>query len=301
MDKIKTNVKGLFLTTDGNAWHKTAKRVLVPTDSGKIRFNGKLYDLEKLRKDKPVIEKKTKTLLKTKPTIAELQKQGFKETSIKGLFLTSSGKAYNNTTKRELKPTQGGKVVVLGKAYSLAKLILQKYKSIPVKSGKIIFLNGNARDFDFNNLIYSTKLIYKAPTESQIINTIRLYFKIPTGFNRQNVLFKYYLHQIAIIRGFVLERKENDFFVFNEWLTPGTYNASKAEISVKNGFTQRNGTNSINKYLSILINDCLTDLENGYLILNDLEQKPLAHSQKVKKTNETLKELGFKTQLKLNK
>ena len=301
MEKIKTNVKGLFLTADGKAWHKTAKRVLIPTASGKIRFNGKLYDLENLRNQKPVLKKTSKKIAKVKPTISELQKQGFFKTTVLGLYLTKSGKAYNIATNKELKPSQSGNVAISGKSHNLAKLILQKFKNIPINSGKIIFVNGNKRDFDFNNLIYSTTSSYKAPTESQIIKAIRLYFQISTGFNRQNILFKYYLQQIAVVRGFILERNEKDFFIFVEWLTPGTQNASKSETSLKNGFTSRNGTNSINKYLAVLISDCLLDLENGILSVKEFEQKPLTQSQQIKKANQTLKELGLNTQIKLNK
>ena len=301
MEKIKTNVKGLFLTTDGNAWHKTAKRVLIPTESGKIRFNGKLYDLENLRNQKPILKKTSKKITKVKPTIAELQKQGFFKTIVLGLYFTKSCKAYNVTTNRELKPSQSGNITISGKSYNLAKLILQKFKNFPLNNGKIIFLNGNKRDFDFNNLSYAITSNYKAPTESQIITAIRLYFKVSTGFNRQNIIFKYYLQQIAIVRGFILVRKEKDFFIFVEWLTPGTNNTSKSEVSIKNGFTARNGTNSINKYLSALISDCLLDFENGILSVKDFEQKPLTQSQQIKKANQTLKELGLSTKISLRK
>lgn len=301
MEIIKTYVKGLFLTTDGKAWHKTAKRVIIPTANGKIRFNGKLYNLEKLRNYKPVLKISSKPVLKSKITISELLKQGYLKTDVKGLYLTKSGKAYNIATNRELKPTQSGKVIISGKSYNLTKLMLQKFKSIPIRNGKTIFINGNARDFHFNNLIYKNTINHKAPKESQIVKVIRLYFQISTGFNRQNVLFKYYLQEIAITRGFVLERKEIDFILFSEWLMPFIQTANKSEVSIKNGFTVRNGTNSINKYLDILISDCLLDLENGILSIKDFEQKPLTKSQQIKKANQTLKELGLNTQIKLNK
>ena len=45
---IKTPVKGLFLTNEGKAYRKDLKIEIKTTTNGKVRFNGKLYDLQKL-------------------------------------------------------------------------------------------------------------------------------------------------------------------------------------------------------------------------------------------------------------
>jgi hypothetical protein len=235
-----------------------------------------------------------------KMTIKELQSKGYKKTCIKGLYLTNKGKAYNCNTGNDLKPRATGKVIINGKEYNLLKLILETFKKIPVRTGKINFLNGNNQDFDFNNLEYaSTGTPHTAPPESEIINAIRLYFEVPKKINRQTIWFKDYLNQIAKQRGFIYLHHSNDFDLFIEWLQP--FSQSKAQISKTHGYTVRNGSNIINKYLSLLINECLQDKENGILQTKDFEPNPPTATEKNKKTNETLKNLGSNIQIPLRK
>ncbi|TDE01515.1 hypothetical protein [Flavobacterium sandaracinum] len=300
---IKTAVKGLYFTIDGKLWHKTAKREITPTANGKVRFNGKLYDLQKLITAN-TIDLKTKELkpaLKIIPTIRELQKEGFKKSSVKGLYLSNQGKAYNQTTNRELTPSKRGYIAIFGKSYNLAKLILETYKKTPVRGGQIIFINGNDLDFDFNNLVYTTGLHYKAPSESEIVKCIRLYYEVPKKLNRQNILFKYYLNEIAVKRGFIGRYCESEFILFLEWLKPLRSSVTKAEISAKNGFSTTNGTNAINKYLTLLVNECMQDQNNGILKIKDFEPKPLTATQKLKITNQRLKDIGMSSQIPLRK
>lgn len=298
---IKTKVKGLYFTTDRKPWHKSAKREITPTANGKVRFNGKLYNLQKLTiQEKPIIYKPI-PVLKSNPSLRELQKQGFKKSSVKGLYLSKSGKAYNQATNRPLKPSKSGHVAIFGKSYNLAKLILETYKKTPVRNGQIIFINGNNRDFDFNNVAYATGTQYKAPPESEIVNCIRLYYEVPKKLNRQNILFKYYLNEIAVKRGFIGRYRESNFILFVQWLKPFRSSVKKAEISAKNGFSTTNGTNAINQYLSLLVSECLQDQQNGILKTKDFEPKPLTATQKLKIANQSLKEMGFNARIPLRK
>lgn len=139
----KTSIKGLFLTIEDKAWHKSAKREIPTTANGKIRFNGKMYDLQKL-----LIETTPNTGLEIKKSVSirELQKQGFRKTKIRGLYITNKGLCYNSITKRSL-AIRNGKTAINGKTYNVAKIILETFCKIPIRSGQITFKNGNHKDF----------------------------------------------------------------------------------------------------------------------------------------------------------
>lgn len=232
-------------------------------------------------------------------TIKELQSKGFKKTTVKGLFLTNNGKAYNYTTGNDIKPRTTGKVIINGKEYNLLKLILETFEKIPVRAGKILFLNGNDKDFNYKNLAYAVGTHYKAPTETSIINCIRLYFAVEENFNRNNVFYKSHLEYIATKRGFIHLHGNNDFNLFLEWIKP--LSQSKPEISKTHGYSVRNGTNAINKYLLLLVNECLQDQKNELLQIIDFKPKPLTATETNKKTNETLKNMGSKVKIPLRK
>lgn len=234
-----------------------------------------------------------------KTTIRELQRNGYKKTSIKGLYLTNNGKAYNTVTNNYLTVSKRGSVTVNGKQYNLAKLILETFKKKPVRNGAIVFLNGNNKDFDCNNLQYATGTHYKAPAEASIIKCLRLYFEVDKNINRNNTFFKLHLKQIAIKREFIYLHKDKGFNLFLSWLVP--HSESKATISTENGYTVINGTDIINKYLQLLVNECLQDHENGLLQIKDFAPKPLTQTEKNKKTNEILENSGFTSRIPLRK
>lgn len=295
----KTSIKGLFLTIEGKPWHKSAKREIPATTNGKIRFNGKIYDLQKL-----IIETKPKTP-KTKPTvkknvsIREIQKQGFRKTKISGLYITNNGLCYNSISKRSLTITKG-KITINGKAYNIAKVILETFCKITIRSGQITFKNGNDKDFFFENLEYTTTIKQTTPNETELIQCIRLYFEVDKKITYSNILFKYYLNEIVVKRGFTNLHTGKDFDLFLDWLKPFRIQ-NKAEISRKHNTSTTNGTNDINKYLAMLVNECLQDQENGILTIKDFVPKPMTATAKIKKANEDLKKLGSKVQIPLRK
>lgn len=235
-----------------------------------------------------------------KTTIRELKRNGYKKTTVNGLYLTNNGKAYNTVTNNYLTHSKRGSVTVNGKQYNLAKLILETYKKTPVRTGGIVFLNGNDQDFSFKNLMYSsTGIHYTAPPESEMIKAIRLYFPVVNNFTVNHIFFKSYLNQIAVKRGFIDLHANKEYFLFLEWIEP--LSQSKANTSKKHGYTVRNGTNFINKYLSLLVNDCLQDYENGLLQIMDFAPKPLTQTEKNIKINESAKIAGLEARVPLRK
>lgn len=220
-----------------------------------------------------------------KQTIRELQKQGFKKTTIKGLYLTNLGKCYNYSTNRSLTPTVGGKLIFEGKAYNLAKLILETFCKIPVRNGQIVFLDNDKTNFSFQNLEYSTTgTHHEPPTNADLIKCIRFYFQVDKKFTTSNILYKFYLYEIAKHRGFIYLHTESDFSLFLDWLNPtiSIESQSKGALSKKHGFRFSNGVNAINKYLDLLVKKCLQDNEIGLLKIKDFTPKPLTKTQRLK-------------------
>ncbi|MGR3790446.1 hypothetical protein ACUXZJ_05980 [Flavobacterium sp. TN-1] len=307
MELNKTNVKGLYLTNEGKAWHKSAKREITATTNGKVRFNGKMYDLQKLMTETKPKATKTKGANPKPPvkkgvSIRELQKQGFKKTKISGLYLTNCGKGYNTTTKRNLTPTKG-KITINGKAYNVAKIILETFCKIPIRSGQITFKNGNDKDFYFKNLEYKSTIKQTAPNETDLIKCIRFYFEVDKKLNKNSLMTKYYLYEIIKKRGFNLKYKGFDFDLFLEYSKNDFWILSNNQKAVfdKFNYTTTNGKNAINKYLNLLICECLQDFENGLLKVKGLKPKPPTKTQKLRDLQIKANEWGFSVKIPLRK
>ncbi|TRX37869.1 hypothetical protein FNW52_02930 [Flavobacterium sp. ZT3R18] len=303
----KTNVKGLYLTNEGKAWHKSAKREIKATTNGKIRFNGKLYDLQKLIDlNKPNATKpkgaNPKPTLKKSVSIRELQKQGFKKTKISGLFATNKGLCYNSISKRNLTTTKG-KITINGKAYNVAKIILETFCKIPMRSGQMVFKNGNDKDFYFENLEYKSTIKQIAPNETDLIHCIRFYFEVDKKLHNRSNLVRYYLSEIVKIREFANQYNGKDFDLFIEYIKTDYWILSNNQKAVfdKFNYTATNGKNAINKYLGLLICECLQDFENGLLTVKGFKPKPPTKTQKLRDLQKSVNEWGLNVKIPLRK
>lgn len=304
----KTTVKGLYLTNEGKAWHKSAKRQITTTTNGKVRFNGKLYDLQKLIDlNKPNATKpkgtNPKPPLKKSISISELQKQGFKKTKISGLYISNNGKGYNTNTKRSLTTSTAGNITIDGKAYNLAKVILETFCKMPMRSGQTIFINGNKKDFYFENLEYKSTIKQTAPNEADLIQCIRFYFEVDKKLNKNSLMTKYYLSEIIKKRGFDFKYKGFDFDLFIEYSKNDYWTLSNNQKTVfdKFNYTATNGKNAINKYLGLLICECLQDFENGLLKVKDFKKPPPTKTQKLRDLQIKANEYGLNVKIPLRK
>jgi hypothetical protein len=308
MQLNKTNIKGLYLTNEGKAWHKSAKREITATTNGKVRFNGKLYDLQKLIDlNKPNATKpkgtNQKPPVKKSVSIRELQKQGFKKTKISGLYVSNSGKSYNTNTKRNLAISTNGNITIDGKAYNLAKIVLETFCKIPMRSGQITFKNGNDKDFYFENLEYKSTIKQTAPDEKDLIKCIRFYFEVDKKLNKNSLMTKYYLSEIIKKRGFNFKYKGFDFDLFIEYSKNGYWVLSNNQKTVfdKFNYTATNGKNAINKYLGLLIYECLQDFENGLLKVKDFKKPLPTKTQKLRDLQIKANEYGLNVKIALRK
>lgn len=239
-----------------------------------------------------------------KYTKASLIKKGFKETSLKNIFVNKHGELFNYNTKRFLKPNFRGYININSKPYNLAKLILSTFKKIPIRNGKILFLNGNNKDFRLDNLFYNSSPKQIKPNDKDLLFCIRLYFEIEINTKAKSPIIKYYLNEIIKFRGFQNRNIMNDDFkIFLEcylndfWLL----NQSQTNIFKKNNYTQINGRNAVNKYLSLLINECLEDFEKGFLKIKNFKPPTPTKRNKLKEMQKELDINGIEIKIPLRK
>lgn len=208
---------------------------------------------------------------KNKLKVSDLKKQGFKRTSIKGLYITDTGKGYNITTHKYLTGKKS-RITFNGKQYNLAKLILETFCKIPIRSGQINVINGNEDDIHYSNLEYRTTPTQIEPNEDDLIKCVRLYFSVEAKFNKRSLLFKYYLNEVSKKRGFKLRTEKNKgSMLFFDWLDFMKIGKTKNMyyLSLEHGFTATNGKNEIYKYLNMLVDEVLGDFEKGILKVKD--------------------------------
>lgn len=307
----KTSIKGLYLTNEGKAWHKSSKCEIKPTLNGKVRFNGKLYDLQKLINYSSQNDTKIKRINTKQPppvkksvSVRELQKIGFKKTKISGLYVSKNGKAYNYNSNRYLTATAKGTIIINSKHYNFAKLILETFAKIENRSGFINFKNGNNKDFSFENLEYKSTIKQPPPVATDLIKCIRFYFEVDKNFTTSNILYKYYLYQIILKRGFEWRCAScKDFDLFLEYVKTDFWILSNNQNNTftKFKYTATNGKNAINKYLNLLVNECLQDFENGLLKVKGFKPKPPTKTQKLKELQKSVNESGLNIKIPLRK
>ncbi|MCB6232066.1 hypothetical protein [Flavobacterium psychrophilum] len=307
---IKTPYKGLFITENGKAWRNDLKIEIKPTANGKVRFNGKLYDLQKLinysrqnnTKAKRINTKQPPPVKKSVP-VRELQKIGFKKTQISGLYVSKNGKAYNYNSNRYLTATTKGIIVINRKGYNFAKLILETFCKIENRSGQINFINGNDKDFRFENLEYKSTIKQPPPVPTDLIKCIRFYFEVDKTFKTSNILYKFYLYEIIKMRNFNYKYKGLDFDLFLDYSKNDFCVLSNNQKTVfdKFNYTATNGKNAINKYLNLLVNECLQDYENGLLKLKEYKPKPPTKTDTLRALQKTANEYGLNVKIPLRK
>ncbi|MBY0243960.1 MAG: hypothetical protein K2Q03_00740 [Sphingobacteriaceae bacterium] len=222
------------------------------------------------------MKRKVEQLFENRPTKKELISEGYKNTEIQNIYVSKSGVLFDWLRNKRLKP-HGIGINIDGKHWNVPKLIMKTFKKIEPRNGHICFKNGNNKDFSLENLEYQTTPTQLKPNESDLILCIRLYFQVSENFKKSNVSFKYYLYRIAEKRGLKTRYSGLEFNFFIEYLK--TY-ASKSETRLKYNLSPTNSKNAINKYLKILIDECLSDHKRGILKIMDFLPKPKTKVQK---------------------
>ena len=145
--------------------------------------------------------------------------------------------------------------------------------------------------------------VYKttpAPKESEIIFTISLYFAVPPKFNRNSILFLYYLKRVALVHGTFYKDKESpEALIFRDWLD---CQGSKLELSKKYYNHTRKGANIINKQLTEIVASTRKLYDLGFLKVQEYKAPVKSSSREERKRiNELAEKMGFSFRVPLRK
>lgn len=145
--------------------------------------------------------------------------------------------------------------------------------------------------------------VYKtipAPKESEIIFTISLYFAVPPKFNRNSILFLYYLKRVTLIHGTFYKDKESpEALIFRDWLDG---KGSKLELSKQYYNHTRKGANIINKQLTEIVASARKLYDSGFLKVKEYKAPVKRGSREERKRiNELAEKMGLSVRVPLRK
>lgn len=189
------------------------------------------------------------------------QKQIFYQTQLKEISVTKNGIIRNNRTGKILKVSSRGYFTHNQKPYNLAKTILQTFKKIPVKNGRIKFLDYNERNFSPENIEYVSKLEkISQPKESDLKTLIDFYIKDKTFNINDHIQYRIYLKMILVKRRFIEENK----MLFNIDVFAHYFNVSFpnfVQLAKENEISVLDAKRTIYFFLNKLINEFKNDVD----------------------------------------
>lgn len=145
--------------------------------------------------------------------------------------------------------------------------------------------------------------VYKtipAPAEKDLVFCISLYFAIPPKFNRNSILFLYYLKQVALIHGTFSESKDTpETLIFRDWLDR---KGSKLALSKQYYNHTRKGVNIINKQLTKIVASARKLYDLGFLKVKEYKAPVKRDSREERKRiNELAEKMGLSVRVPLRK
>ncbi len=224
--------------------------------------------------------------------IKDLVSKGFKRSkNAPFLYLNKSGVAYGLKKGKLLEPDSRNYIFVEKKRLSLPKLILATFASQPIKGGRIVYIDGNKRNLNVDNLRYSSQLLaiqLVSIDKSLLLEAIRCYFNVSKRYSVRNTeLTKVYLSFIVEKRG--LQGGKNAKLI--EYYLLGK---NVKECSAKFGLSERDTRAIINDFINGLSNEVIKDKQHG--LLNELSylDRPKTKRQILKDWNDFKKSLYAK-------
>ena len=182
------------------------------------------------------------------------------KTSLKGIVISKTGSVKNSKNNQILKVSKRGYFSYSEKSVNLAKLMIQTFKGIKIRTGQICFRDGNEENFNIENIDYKTKLQkVNKPSETAIINIIKYYFGRNEEINIKDV-FRYRMQLKLILdqRNFFKTYKQTlNINVFEDYFSmhyPGLIALSK-----RNNITVNDAKRTVYFFLNKLIEDCISD------------------------------------------
>lgn len=196
-------------------------------------------------------------------------KEGFYKTALKDISVTKTGNVRNNKTGKLLKISERGYFVLNNKPQNLAKLMLQTFKKIALKNGRIRFKDNDKRNFDVENIEYVTKLeIITAPDEKDLESIIYTYFKDDNFKMRDWLQFRIYINMIMKKRCFFEENKnENNIDIFSDYFSVSF--PSYISLAKRNNISVKDAKTTVYFFFNRLVSNCKNDAELRLKTPND--------------------------------
>jgi hypothetical protein len=274
-----------------------------------LNDSGQIYDLNTYKqlpkaKCNEIIKslEKTKTAthvltsqMKRRDFIKYLTQKGYKRIkTLPNLFLNDSGQIYDLNTGRKLTAIRNTYIRYCGRYLNIAKLVLLTFKKEQIRGGQIRFIDGNKSNISTQNLEYVTKYNDRKHIDRERLKTaIRCYFEVEKKYNTKNhIQTRIFLKHIISTRLFYYDySKRPHIDVFKSYMNGIINNC--ANVSKMHGITVRDCNYIINDFINLLVNDILTDMQNGILQTKEYYKK-LTNTDYTRQTNEYLKKRGLK-------
>lgn len=228
--------------------------------------------------------------MKPKLTIQELKKMGFQPIpELKNIFINRKGEIYNPVKCNWIKPDERNYLRLQGKNINVPKMILYIFGNQPIKPGKIIYSDGNKKNLNIENLKYC-RLFENSPKneidKTELLTAIRCYYEISPNYTvNDKIKTGFYIYNIAekrnFIKRYILYIDKQYIEIFKTYLKSKNFNHySISQIAKQYDLNIRDCNFIINAFLTELINEILTDLKAGLIIIKEFEKKPKKPSKK---------------------
>ena len=225
-----------------------------------------------------------------------LKEKGYKQVSgFSGLFIDQLGRVYSLKHGKHLKPSTRNYIYTGSGLVSVPKLVLQAFKGQKYRPGQITYIDGNKYNTTPGNLKYNSLF---AANELELINytglltAIRCYFAVPEKFKVKNIVAtRILLNEILLKRGFYSSKNQEKYIEVYKTYMNGFVN-NYTQSGKQHGLSVRDCAIIVNKFTNTLINEVLTDLENGKLFIWEYQSKPETRTDVIRKYNELNKAKG---------
>lgn len=208
------------------------------------------------------------------------------------LYLNEYGKIYSLKKGKELIATVKNLVLVENEYLSVPKLILLVFRKEPIRQKQhICYIDGDRSNLALSNIEYVRKYGSGLKTNVDVENlliAIRCYFEVKKNYKVKDYFAtRMYLHDILEQRAFYIEYyKKEGIEIFKSYMQGLTNNL--ASVAQEHHISISDCTYIVNGFLNQLINNVLSDLQNGKLMLKDYKPRKKTKTQELRELNEYL-------------
>lgn len=227
---------------------------------------------------------------------SDLKAKGYKPVkNYKGLYINQIGEVYNRKTGKCHKLTARNYVIIDKRPLNVPKLVLQAFKGQKVRSGHIVYIDGNKRNLSPKNLKYaqiyteadSVKIDYP-----KLLAAIRCYIEVKKSFTAKcKIITPFYLSIITDKRGTFLGKLTFEKEIFQTYVNGLLTNYT--QTAKKHGLTFRDVSIILNSEINALSNEVLSDKKAGKLTTLPYFHKP-TKKQKMDLLKQYCNERGIK-------